>query len=69
MHRTRPLNYGFHSYQIKIYKISHKIIDDQNEWNEHVQRMNRDKLPRKLLEYKPERYRNRKRSLPPSINQ
>ena len=44
---------------LKIYNVNHKIIDYQNEWKEHVERMGRDRLPKIQLEYEPGRYQNR----------
>ena len=43
--------------------MNHKIIDYQNKWKEHVEQRDRDRLPRKVLEYESGGCRNRRKPL------
>ena len=43
---------------LEICNINSKIIEHQNKWKDYVERMNENRLPRKLLNYKPRGYRN-----------
>ena len=49
-------NNSIHS-NLKIHNINHKVIDYQNKQKEHIEQMDRDRLPKILLEYKPGGYR------------
>lgn len=43
---------------LKIQIVDHKITQYQNKWKGHLERMDKDRLPRKLLESKSRGYRN-----------
>ena len=42
----------------RVFYVNHKIIEYQNIWKDLVACMNKNLLPRKLLNYKPRGYRN-----------
>ena len=52
--RLDHLTNNFICSNLKIYSIYHKIIDYQHKWKEHVEQMDKKRLSRKLVEYKPE---------------
>ena len=53
----------------KICNINHKIIVYQNKWKEHIEQLDKDRLPRKVLEYKPGGYQNHGKPLLCRIDQ
>lgn len=48
---------------LKIYNINHKITEYQNKWKNHVERMGDDRLPKKLMNYRPRGRRDRGRPM------
>ena len=44
--------------QLGIFNISDKLTQYKINWREHIQRMDDNRLPKKLLNYKPEGRRN-----------
>ena len=47
--------------QLGIFNINDKLTQYKINWWEHIQRMDDYKLPKKILNYKPERRRNIRR--------
>ena len=48
--------------QLGIFNINDKLTQYKTNWREHIQRMDDNRLPKKLLNYKPEGRRNIGRS-------
>ena len=49
--------------QLGIFNINDKLMQYKIHWREHIQRMDDNRLPQKILNYKPEGRRNLERPL------
>ena len=43
---------------LEIFNLNERIIDNKERWHAHIQRMDPDRLTKKLLNYRPQGYRD-----------
>ena len=43
---------------LEIFNLNERIIDNKERWHAHIQRMDPDRLTKKLLNYSPQGYRD-----------
>ncbi|XP_075213729.1 uncharacterized protein LOC142319938 [Lycorma delicatula] len=44
--------------QLNIFNLNGKIIENRNNWKQHVDQMDNCRFPKKIMQYRPVEYRN-----------